>query len=38
LGFHARNTKRLPYNVQLDIGNEYLEYLDMSAEQKKLTA
>ena len=38
LGFHARNTRRLPYNVQLDIGNEYLEYLDMNAEQKKLTA
>ena len=38
LGFHARNTRRLPYNVQLDIGNEYLEYLDMNAEQKRLTA
>jgi len=38
LGFHARNTRRLPYNVQLDIGSEYIEYLDMSAEQKKLTA
>ena len=38
LGFHARNTRRLPYNVQLNIGSEYIEYLDMSAEQKKLTA
>jgi len=38
LGFHARNTRRLPYNVQLNIGAEYIEYLDMNAEQKKLTA
>jgi len=38
LGFHARNTRRLPYNVQLDIGTEYLEYLDMNADQKRLTA
>ena len=38
LGFHARNTRRLPYNVQLNIGAEYIEYLDMDAEQKKLTA
>jgi len=38
LGFHARNTRRLPYNVQLNIGNEYLEYLDLSADQRKLTA
>ena len=38
LGFHARNTRRLPYNVQLEIGNEYLEYYDLSAEQRKMTA
>ena len=36
LGFHARNTRRLPYNVQLEIGNEYLEYYDLTAEQKRL--
>ena len=38
LGFHARNTRRLPYNVQVDIGNEYVEYDSLSASQKKLTA
>ena len=35
LGFHARNTKRLPYNVEVDIGNEYLEYDDLTSAQKK---
>ena len=24
IGFHARNTKRLPYNVECEIGQEYL--------------
>ena len=24
IGFHARNTKRLPYNVECIIGEEYL--------------
>ena len=38
LGFHARNTRRLPYNVKVEIGNEYLEYYDLTAEQKKLAA
>ena len=38
LGFHARNTRRLPYNVKLEIGNEYMEYLDLTDEQRKLTA
>lgn len=23
VGIHARNTKRLPYSIQIDIGNEY---------------
>lgn len=23
VGIHARNTRRLPYNIQIDIGNEY---------------
>ena len=23
VGVHARNTRRLPYNIQIDIGNEY---------------
>ena len=26
IGIHARNTKRLPFNVECVIGNEYLEY------------
>ena len=38
LGFHARNTRRLPYNVQLEIGNEYLEYYDLTEAQRKLVA
>ena len=36
LGFHARNTRRLPYNVQVEIGNEYLEFYDLNAVQKRL--
>ncbi len=36
LGFHARNTKRIPYNVRLEIGDEYLEYYDMTDNQRKL--
>ena len=28
IGFHARNTKRLPYNVQCIIGNEYVSGLN----------
>ena len=34
LGFHARNTRRLPYNVEMDIGYEYLEYDNLSSTQK----
>jgi hypothetical protein len=36
LGFHARNTRRLPYNVDLKVGVEYLEYSDMTEAQRKL--
>ena len=28
IGFHARNTKRLPYNVKCVIGQEYISGLD----------
>lgn len=38
LGFHARNTRRLPYNVEVTIGDEYLEFYDLNDEQRKLTA
>ena len=36
LGFHARNTKRIPYNVRLEVGDQYLEYYDLTAAQRKL--
>ena len=28
IGFHARNTRRLPYNVQCTVGQEYISGLD----------
>ena len=34
LGFHARNTRRLPYNIEMDIGYEYLEYENLSSTQR----
>lgn len=34
LGFHARNTKRLPYNVEMDVGYEYLEYDNLTNAQR----
>ena len=36
LGFHARNTKRIPYNVRLEIGDKYIEYYDLTTAQRKL--
>ena len=35
LGFFARNTKRIPVNFKVAIGIEYLEFNDLSAEQRK---
>ena len=35
IGFHARNTKRLPYNVRIEVGVEYLEYADMTNAQRR---
>lgn len=35
LGIHARNTRRLPYNIQCIVGNEYISRETMSEEQKK---
>jgi hypothetical protein len=32
IGFHARNTKRLPYNVSLVVGEEYVSGLDTDQE------
>jgi len=37
VGFHARNTRRLPYNVTCRIGFEYLDFYDLSPAQKRLT-
>lgn len=38
VGFHARNTRRLAYNVNCIIGTDYISELDMSDEQRKLIA
>ena len=35
IGFHARNTKRLPYNVSVIIGEEYLDYASLTNEQRR---
>ena len=35
VGIHARNTKRLPYNVKVVVGAEYLEYEDMTPAQRQ---
>ena len=35
LGFHARNTKRLPYNVRLEV-DQYIDYYDLTPAQRKL--
>ena len=35
LGFFARNTKRIPVNFKVLIGIEYLEFTDLSADQRK---
>jgi hypothetical protein len=36
IGFHARNTRRLAYNVDLKVGIEFLEYSSMTEAQRKL--
>ena len=36
LGFHARNTKRLPYNVKLEVGVEFMEYESLTNVQREL--
>ena len=36
VGFHARNTRRLAYNVDLKVGVEYIDYDDMTAAQRRL--
>tara|TARA_R110002050_G_scaffold220054_1_gene355964 strand:- start:63 stop:746 length:684 start_codon:yes stop_codon:yes gene_type:complete len=35
VGFHARNTKRLPYNVSLTVANELINPNDLTSEQRR---
>ena len=35
IGFHARNTKRLPYNVNLKIGSELISEFDLTPDQRR---
>lgn len=38
IGFHARNTKRLPYNVNCLIGNQYLSNTDLTESERRYIA
>ena len=38
IGIHARNTRRLPYNVECLIGKSYIAYEDMTDEQRRYIA
>lgn len=35
LGFHARNTKRLPYNIKTIIGEVYIDGIDLPASERQ---
>ena len=35
IGFHARNTRRLPYNVQVDIGRNLYAYLEIPKSEQQ---
>ena len=35
IGFHARNTKRLPYNVNLKVGGEFISEYDLTPEERR---
>ena len=35
IGFHARNTKRLPYNVRMTVGSEIISSYDLTSEQRQ---
>ena len=35
LGFHARNTKRLPYNVRMTVNGELISKNNLTAEQRR---
>ena len=36
LGFHARNTRRIPFNVEVEIGGEVTTYLQLPAAKRHL--
>ena len=36
VGFHARDTKRLPYNVSMTVGEEIISKYDLTPDQRKL--
>tara|TARA_R110002012_G_scaffold82366_1_gene208167 strand:+ start:507 stop:1181 length:675 start_codon:yes stop_codon:yes gene_type:complete len=38
IGFHARNTKRLPYNIECLIGDQYLPIEDISSDDRRYIA
>ncbi len=35
IGLHARNSKRLPYNIKCTVGSDILPYSEMTEEQRK---
>lgn len=35
IGFHARNTKRLPYNVRMTVGSEIISSYNLTSEQRQ---
>ncbi len=35
IGFHSRAPKRIPFNVEVEIGREYLSVFNMTAQQKR---
>ena len=35
IGLHARDTKRLPYNIKCTVGTDIISYSEMTADEKK---
>ena len=35
IGFHARNTKRLPYNVSMAVGAQFVSGFDLTPDQRR---
>ena len=35
IGFHARNTKRLPYNVRMTVGDEFISEYELTTDQRR---